>query len=173
MISTVTKMQWQLNGPLRLHLCYRPQRSWGKVIFSQASVNRGVSALGGMVSQHSLRLPRPDTPLGADMPHWSRHPPEQTTPPGNRHPLGANTPQEQTPPRADIPPEQTPPGADTLLEQTPPPGGEHAARYSQRAGGMHPTGMQSCYKYVDIQVSGVQGQNREMTRVSLHGLFQV
>ena len=27
---------------------------------------------------------------------------------------------------------------------TPPPGAEHAGRYGQRAGGMHPTGMQSC-----------------------------
>ena len=28
----------------------------------------------------------------------------------------------------------------------PPPGAEHAGRYGQRAGGMHPTGMQSCLK---------------------------
>ena len=32
----------------------------------------------------------------------------------------------------------TPPGVDT-------PGTEHAGRYGQCAGGMHPTGMQSCY----------------------------
>ena len=37
------------------------------------------------------------------------------------------------------PPEQTPPGPGT-----PPPGAEHAGRYGQRAGGTHPTGMQSC-----------------------------
>ena len=44
------------------------------------------------------------------------------------HPPGADPPQEQTPPT----------GAD------PPPGAEHAGRYGQCAGGMHPTGMQSC-----------------------------
>ena len=38
------------------------------------------------------------------------------------------TPQEQT-----FPP-----------DQTPPPGTVHAGRYGQQAGGMHPTGMQSC-----------------------------
>ena len=50
---------------------------------------------------------------------WSRHPPDQAppTPPGTRHP----------------------PGPGTL-----PPGAEHAGRYGQRAGGSHPTGMQSC-----------------------------
>ena len=74
----------------------------------------------------------PHTPPGAD-------PPEQT-------------PREQTPPRADTPPgsrhpppEQTPPpGAD------PPPPGQHAVRYGQRAGGTHPTGMQSRYLSVFV-----------------------
>ena len=46
------------------------------------------------------------------------HPPPH---PGNRHPPSRHPP-EQTPPRADTP------------------------RYGQRAGGMHPTGMQSCYR---------------------------
>ena len=55
------------------------------------------------------------------------HPPEQT-PPGVGTPLGAG-----------IPPEQTPlPGAD-------PPCTMHAGRYGQQAGGMYPTGMQSCF----------------------------
>ena len=36
-----------------------------------------------------------------------------------------------------------PPRAETPLEQTPP-GVVHAGRYGQQAGGMHPTGMQSC-----------------------------
>ena len=56
---------------------YRPQRSWGKVIFSQASV---ILLTGGSASVN-----------------------------------------------AGIPP-----------------GAEHAGRYGQRAGGTHPTGMQSC-----------------------------
>ena len=80
---------------------------------------------------------------------------------GYHTPPGADTPQEQTPPGADTPQEQThPPGADThqsrpprsrpLREQTSPPGAEHAGRYGQRAGGMHPTGMQTCIKYVSV-----------------------
>ena len=36
-----------------LWCCYRPQRSWGKVIFSQASVI--LSTGGGVVSQHALQ----------------------------------------------------------------------------------------------------------------------
>ena len=80
------------------------------------------------------------------------------TPPGSRHPLGSDTPPAADPPGgADTPPwEQTHPlAADTPQQQTPPPGSrhppgsrpppaEHAGRYGQRAGGTHPTGMQSC-----------------------------
>ena len=49
-------------------------------------------------------------------------PPEQTAPPDQATPT-----QEQTPPQ-----DQAPPCA------------VHAGRYGQQAGGMHPTGMQSC-----------------------------
>ena len=63
-----------------LYNFYRPQRSWGKVIFLKASV---ILLTGGGGTSHH--------------------------------------------PRAD----------------TPPP--EHAVRYGQRAGGTHPTGMQSCF----------------------------
>ena len=68
--------------------------------------------------------PRPGTPPR------TRHPP----PPGpGTHPLGAGT---------------HPPGAGT------PPGTEHARRYGQRAGGMHPTGMQSCsFHFFILQTS--------------------
>ena len=73
---------------------YRPQRSWGKIIFSEAcvrnSVHRGVSApLHAGI--HTPLGPEADTPPG----------PEADTPPG---------PQEQTPP----PPPQSrpPPGTD-------------------------------------------------------------
>ena len=44
------------------------------------------------------------------------------------------------PSQADIPREQTPSGADTTPEAV------HARRYGQRAGGMYPTGMQSCFE---------------------------
>ena len=55
-------------------------------------------------------------------------------------------PQEQTPPRW----EQTPPTGsrhapwDQALSAPVTPRAVHAGRYGQRAGGMHPTGMQSC-----------------------------
>ena len=58
---------------------------------------------------------------------------------GIHTPLGADTPWEQTPPGADTPPEQTPPWSRHH------PAAEHAGRYGQRAGGTHPTGMQSCF----------------------------
>ena len=67
---------------------------------------------------------------------------------------GIPPPQKQTPLEADIPREVDPPKADTPMEadppkQTPPksrplPCAVHAGRYGQQAGGMHPTGMQSC-----------------------------
>ena len=89
---------------------YRPQRSWGKVIFSQASVillTGGGCLLRGVlcvVSQHALR----QTPPGTDTP-GSRHPQDQTLPP------------DQTPPGTKHPP---PPGPDTphsSPDQTPSP----------------------------------------------------
>ena len=60
---------------------YRPQRSWAKVIFSQACLSTG-GGRGVSASVHAGIPPREQTPPG------SRHP----------HPL---------PPGAEIPPEQT------------------------------------------------------------------
>ena len=73
---------------------YRPQRSWAKVMFLQASVilsTEGVSA-----SVHA----------------WIPHPPGagtlwEQTPPRGKHPLGADTPGSR-PPGSRHPPEQTP-----------------------------------------------------------------
>ena len=45
---------------------------------------------------------------------------------------------------ADPPGSRHPPRSRPPWEQTPPPP-VHAGRYGQQAGGMHPTGMQSCY----------------------------
>ena len=42
---------------------YRPQRSWGKVIFSEACVKNSVNGGGVLVSQHGLQVFRP-TPGG-------------------------------------------------------------------------------------------------------------
>ena len=107
---------------------YRPQRSWGKVMFSQACV---ILFTGGVClsacwdttprTRHPLpqeQTPQGTPPPGVDPPEWT--PWEQTSPPGADPP----------------PPEQIP---------LPPPDTEHAGRYGQRAGGTHPTGMQSCF----------------------------
>ena len=61
-------------------------------------------------------------------PHGGGGVPDQVHPPGTRYtPLGPGTPPDQV----------HPPGPGT------PPGAEHAGRHGQRAGGTHPTGMQS------------------------------
>ena len=84
---------------------------------------------------------------------YHHHPPPDQAPPWNRHPPGPGPPRPGTPPDQPPPPpeqtpsrdqatrpqEQTPLGADT-----PPPCAVHAVKYGQQAGGMHPTGMQSC-----------------------------
>ena len=59
---------------------YRPQRSWGKVMFSQVCV---ILFTGGMSASMCAGI----------------HTPWRQTSPGSRHPLGADTP-----PRADPPP---------------------------------------------------------------------
>ena len=114
---------------LLIRFNYRPQRSWAKVMFLQASVillTAGVSASvhAGIPppSRHPPGTTQPleQTPPGPDTPQSRHHPPEQT-PPGTRH----------TPPQSTPPSEHTPPG-----KQTP--------AYGQRAAGTHPTGMHSC-----------------------------
>ena len=103
-------------------LCYRPQCSCGKVIFSPASV---ILSMGG-VSQHALG----QTPLWADTPSLGRHPlsrhpplrqtPQQTPPPGQTPSPWTDTPhQADTPLWADTPSGQTPP-AQCMLGYTPP-----------------------------------------------------
>ena len=55
------------------------------------------------------------------------------------------------PPRDQAPPGPAPPGPGAPRDQAPrgpgTPGTEHAGRYGQRAGGTHPTGMQSCFVF--------------------------
>ena len=111
---------------------YRPQRSWGKVMFSQACV---ILFTGGGVC---LSACWDTTPQGADTPPGA-DPPEPTTPPQSRHPPEQTPPRSRPPTRGVDPPRSRHPLA------------EHAGRYGQRAGGTHPTGMQSCY-YVRISV---------------------
>ena len=96
---------------------YRPQRSWAKVIFSQACVKNSVHG-GVSASVHAWIYPPGTRPPQTRAPPRTRHPPDQTPP-------------DQTPPRPDppdqTPPEQTPPDQkpqvlDTPPEQTPPSG---------------------------------------------------
>ena len=121
---------------------YRPQRSWGKVIFSEfCSVGE----------------------------YLGRYTPRQVLPPSRYSPR-AGTPPWEGPPQAGIPPGRYPPGqvlppAGTPWAGTPPrqvtlkvhrefrpgryfplPSAVHAGRYGQQAGGTHPTGMQSCFQ---------------------------
>ena len=102
---------------------YRPQRSWGKVIFSQACVILFTG--GGSASVH------------AGIPPRSRNPPQEQAPPG------PGTPQSRQPPGAGTP----------LGRRHPPPGKEHARRYGQRAGGTHPTGMQFCFSLTPLFIN--------------------
>ena len=110
---------------------YRPQRSWGKVMFSQASV---ILLTGGCLPQCMLGYtPREQTPPGGHPPQIppqsrpprSRHRWEQTPPYRNRHyPMGADpppdTPRSRHPPKQTRPRSRHPPRADTPWEQTPP-----------------------------------------------------
>ena len=96
---------------------YRPQRSWAKVMFLQASV---ILSTGGVCLSACW-----DTTT----------PPRADTPPGPFPPI-ADTPVQQ-PPLEQTPPKTNPPGPDT-------PPGKQTPGYSQRAAGTHPTGMHSC-----------------------------
>ena len=91
-LSTRTTEQSDVNfiqfNPL---IFYRPQRSCGKVIFSQACVKNSVHSGGGGVSLSACW----DTPPWADT-SLGRHPP-------GRHSSG-QTPPRQTSPWADNPP---------------------------------------------------------------------
>ena len=118
------------------YLCYyRPQRSWAKVIFLQASV---ILLTGGCVCLSAC---------------WDthKHPPE-SRPPWEQTPPRADTPQNQTP-RNQVPPwtKYTPLGLSTppALSTQPPgpkytPTGKQTPAYGQRVAGTHPTGMHSC-----------------------------
>ena len=87
---------------------------WGKVIFLHLFV---ILFTGGGVCLSACW----DTPPGPPPPGPATSPPGTSPPPGSRHP---------------------PPG--TPRNRHTPPTTKHAGSYGQRAGGTHPTGMQSC-----------------------------
>ena len=67
----------KLMPTLYLQFYYRPQRSWGKVIFSQASV---ILLTGGSASVHAGIPSREQTSLGADTPLEQTPTPREQTP---------------------------------------------------------------------------------------------
>ena len=95
---------------------YRPQRSWGKAIFSQASVILFTGGGGGV--RGCLSACWDTTPL------WQGRPPSKETPPGKADP--------PHPARHEHFPGQTP--------SLPLPPDGHCN------GSLHPTGMHSCYR---------------------------
>ena len=99
--------------PQKLYI-YRPQRSWGKVMFLHVSVILFTG--GGSAPLHA----------GIHTP-WD----QRQAPPQSWHPPG---PEAGTPPRVDTPQDQ----------RQAPPSTVHAGRYGQQVRGTHPTGMQSC-----------------------------
>ena len=115
---------------IRVFHCYRPQRSWAKVIFSPTCVKNSVHRVGGCLPQCMLGYPPGTRPPG------SRHPPGPDPP-------GSDTPPDQTPPGPG-PRSRHPPGADTHPRSRHPHQKQTAA-YGQRAAGTHPTGMHSCF----------------------------
>ena len=111
---------------------YRPQRSWGKVMFLHVSVILFTGGWG------VCPIACWDTsPLGPEAgTPWDQAPPRAGTTrtrhsPGTRYHPGAGT--------------LHPPGTRHPLELALPPSAVHAGIYGQQASGMHPTGMQSCY----------------------------
>ena len=109
-----------------LYLLPPANEVWGKVIFSEAcvknSLHRGVPQC--MLGYHP---PGPCThPLGPCTPP-DHAPRDHAHPPGTMHTPGPCTPWDHAPP----------------WNHAPPPGAQHAGKYGQRAGGTHPTGMQS------------------------------
>ena len=109
--------------------------------------------------------PRPGTPPGTrytprtKYTPQTRYPPDQVHPPGpgtppldqvppdKVHPLGPGTPPNQVhPPGPGIPPRTRYP---PWTRYTPPWSRAGWGRYGQRAGGPHPTGMQSCFVWME------------------------
>ena len=141
-------MLWVRKGlavkSMLISLCfpyYLPQRSWGKVMFLQASV---ILLTGGEGVPHPPDYVPPRLSTPGLCTHWPMYPldyvppglhtPQDYVPPWDYVPPGLHTPRLHTPPdyvlpRICTPQEYVPPLVDGLC-----------------AGGTHPTGMHSCLK---------------------------
>ena len=124
---------------------YRPQTKFAKVMFLHVSVI--LSTGGGVPGQvhprdqvhPQTRYPSlgPGTPPDQVHPQDQVHPLEPSTPPLDQvHPTGPGTPWDRYSP----------------WDQVHPPGAVHAGRYGQQVGDTHPTGMHSCFNYLEMIV---------------------
>ena len=121
---------------------YRPQRSCGKVKFSQASVILFTDGGEGVVCLSACWYTPLKHPLG------STHPRSTPTPLGSTHTPVKHTPPRSTPPEAHTSrkhthPRSTPLGSTPSLEALP----RSTPPTVTAADGMHPTGMLSCSFY--------------------------
>ena len=123
--------KWAYAIKLYLLLVFLPPANevWGKVIFSEVCVKNSVHR--GVCLSACWDTPPPGT---RQAPPWDQAP-SRTGTSKDQAPLQTRHPPNQVPP----PGPGAPPGPGT-----PTPRAEHAGSYSQWAGGMHPTGMQSC-----------------------------
>ena len=87
---------------------HRPQRSWGKVIFSEACVKNSLN--GGEGGRYPL----------AGAPPWVGTPPLACTPPGQVHPPAGTPPQQVHPSGRYTPHQVHPPSRYTPRGGTPP-----------------------------------------------------
>ena len=116
---------------------YRPELSWAKAMFLQASVIllTGGGVPGPGTPPRTRYPPRPGTPL-------TRYTPQDQVAPHIRYPPTRYTPQTRYTPPGPV----TPPGSGTPPRPGTPPNQVHQPppKYGQRAAGTHPTGMHSC-----------------------------
>ena len=120
--------EYQINliKPHSIRSHYRPQRSWGKVMFLQASVILLMGGVSVCLPQCMLGYTPPEQTPPEWTPPWSKHPLGADTPPRSRHPPWEQTPTADTPweqtPQEQIPPgsKYTPPGSRHPPQQTPP-----------------------------------------------------
>ena len=95
----------------------------------------------GRYTHGQVHSPGQVHPLGRFTPHPSRYAPSRYMPPPRQEPPWQVHPLAGTPAWAG-----TPPGRYTPRQVHPHPlGAVHDGRYGQQAGGMHPTGMYSCF----------------------------
>ena len=119
---------------------YRPQTKFAKFMFLHVSVILSTVGVGGL----------PQCMLGYHTPQDQAAPPGPGTPweqtPPGPDPTGPGTSLGPDPPWTSPPRDQTLPDQAPPWDQTPPPAQSvHTRRYGQQAGGMHSTGMQSCF----------------------------